>query len=184
MKIVQTPNPVLTQKAKPVNKVDKKILSVINDMKKTLVETDNPKGVGLAAPQIGLSLQLFIVRPLIKSPVRTFINPEIIWKSEETGEIQRPENGKSKQKKLEGCLSIRNVWGHLERSKKVKLRYTNETGKSHEELFEGFMATIIQHEVDHLNGILFPTRVLEQKQKLFSIETDDNGEERLEEIYL
>lgn len=183
--IVSVPNPVLTTPTKKVGKIDKKILQIIMRMKKTLVETHTPKGVGLAAPQIGIPLAIFITRPRENSPIDVFINPEIIWQSLELSEIVREENGKPslrKEKKLEGCLSIPDIWGYLKRPAKVRLRYMDVKGVWQEKEFEGFMATIVQHETDHLNGILFTKRVLEQKQKLYKIEEDEKGEEKLVEI--
>lgn len=183
--IVQTPNTILTQKAKPIEKVDKKIIQIVNEMKKTLISTKNPKGVGLAAPQIGISLRLFIMRPREKDPVSIFINPAIIWQSEEQDVIRRPKKNKSDakdDKRLEGCLSINNIWGSVKRAVKVKLEYQNIEGKPQEKEFSDFEATIVQHEVDHLDGILFTRRVIEQKGKLFRIEKSKDEEEELIEI--
>jgi peptide deformylase len=183
--ITTIPNKVLTLPAKKVDKIDKKILQIIEKMKRALLNADNPKGVGLAAPQIGVSLRIFIIKPKTDSPVRVFINPEIIWKSDQLGEIEREEHGKpslKKEKKLEGCLSIPNVWGHLKRPAKVKLRYMDIKGETKEEEFSGFPAVIIQHEVDHLNGVLFPQRVLEQKERLYQIKEDEKGNEKMVEI--
>lgn len=183
--IVQAPNPVLTTPTKKVTTIDKKVLDIIDRMKKILSVTDNPKGVGLAATQIGFPLSIFITRPKVNSVIRVFINPQIIWKSDELSELIREEgegNSIKKEKKLEGCLSITNIWGHLLRSSRVKLKYTDITGEIKEEEFSGFMATIVQHEVDHLNGILFTQRVMEQKEKLYEIHTNDKGEEKLVEI--
>lgn len=183
--IVTVPNKVLNSPAKPVGKIDKKIRQIIAGMKKDLIHKRNPKGVGLAAPQVGIALAIFITKPTETSPIRVFINPQIMDKSKDLGEIERPKEGKislRREKKLEGCLSIPNVWGYLKRSKKVKLRFKNEEGKPRQEEFSGFEATIIQHETDHINGILFTQRVLEQKQKLYRIEEDEKGEEKLVDI--
>ncbi|MBI2612090.1 peptide deformylase [Candidatus Gottesmanbacteria bacterium] len=195
--IVKVPNPVLFQKAKPVGRIDKKIERIIKDLKTTLLAAKNPKGVGLAAPQIGISLNIFITRSRESNPIRVFINPEILWKSEELVEIQREtkthhpkENlpalpaGRhgGRQEKLEGCLSIDNVWGHLKRPAKVRLRFMDQKGQIRQEEFSGFMATIVQHEADHLDGILFTKRVLEQKEKLYLIEKGEKGKETLIEI--
>jgi peptide deformylase len=174
--IVLIPNPVLTTPAKPVVKIDKKILDIIARMKKTLIEADKPKGVGLAAPQIGVPYRIFIVRPKENSPITVFINPEIIERSKDLSEIKREGN------KLEGCLSVPNIWGHLKRPARVKLRFTDVNGKREEKEFSGFVATIIQHETDHLDGILFTKRVLEQKEKLYEGKEDDKGNEKLVEI--
>lgn len=182
--IIQTPNPILTQKSKTVLKIDKKIKTIIDELKKTLTTTRNPRGVGLAAPQIGINLKIFVTRPKSQDKIKTFINPEIISRSKNLVEISRENKGKSAkdEKKLEGCLSIDNVWGHLKRADRVTLKYLDEKGIQHEEEFTGFMATIVQHETDHLEGILFTQRVLEQKEKLYHIETDDKGKEKLVEI--
>ena len=79
-KIVTAPNPVLSGTAKPVVKVDKDIVKIIEEMKETLLATTDPKGVGLAAPQVGKSLKIFIAKPTDNSKIYVFINPEIIEK--------------------------------------------------------------------------------------------------------
>lgn len=183
--IVQTPDIVLTTPSRKVLKIDSKILAVIAEMKKTLLTAHNPKGVGLAAPQIGISLRIFITRPSENAKIEVFINPEIVWHSSNLSEIKRPEDGKKslkREKKLEGCLSVENVWGYLKRPDRVKLKYMDVDGVIQEKEFSGFMATIVQHETDHLNGILFTRRVMEQHEKLYSIEEDEEGGEKLVEI--
>ncbi|OGG14049.1 peptide deformylase [Candidatus Gottesmanbacteria bacterium RIFCSPHIGHO2_02_FULL_39_11] len=182
--IITIPNKVLVTKAKKVESLDKKVKDIVAVMKKDLVATKNPKGVGLAAPQIGVSLRIFMAKPTSDSTITTFINPEILETSDDLSEIERPEGPRSlkKDQKLEGCLSIPGVWGHLRRASWVKVKYLNENGEEKIEIYKGFMATIIQHECDHLDGILYTQRVLEQKEKLFSIETNEKGEETLEEI--
>lgn len=182
--IVTIPNEVLVTKTKKVRSIDKKVLDIVKQMKKDLVGTTNPKGVGLAAPQIGVSLCIFVSKPTNEASITTFINPEILETADDLSEIERPKGPHSlkKDQKLEGCLSIPGVWGHLRRASWVKVKYLNEKEEEKIEMFKGFMATIIQHEYDHLNGILYTQRVLEQKEKLYTIETDENGEETLEEI--
>jgi len=93
--ITKVPNPVLFQKAKPVGQIDKKTKKIIQDLKTTLTATDKPKGVGLAAPQIGVSLRIFAARPKEKDPVKIFINPQILWKSDDLIEIEREEKSKN-----------------------------------------------------------------------------------------
>ena len=185
--IITVPNKILTTPAKPVGKIDKKIKQIIQQMKDDLINKKNPTGVCLAATQIGISLRLFITKPTQTSPVDVFINPQITWSSTDLAEIERPSDTKPtlrKDRKLEGCLSIPDVWGYLKRPSKVKLKYTDIKGQPQEKEFSGFIATIIQHETDHINGILFTQRVLEQEQKFYRIEEDDNGEEELVEIQL
>jgi peptide deformylase len=175
--IVATPNPALSTPAKSVTSFDKRLIKLIRDMKATIRASKHPKGVGLAAPQIGELWRVFITRPTEQSEMRVFINPEIIAKSDElTDGVPEREN------KLEGCLSIPKIWGKVKRAATLTLRYQDETGASCEEQFTGFLATIIQHETDHTNGVLFTQRVLEQKGKLYQAAKDENGKEILEEV--
>lgn len=177
--IVKVPNAILTGVAKPVTNFDKRLTRLIDDLKTTLVATRNPKGVGLAAPQIGESYRVFVTRPREKEAIRVFINPEIIIRSDNlTDGVPERSN------KLEGCLSIPTVWGRVKRALSLTLRYQDEKGESHEEAFTGFLATIIQHETDHLNGTLFTHRVLEQQGKFYQAGKDEDGKEILEEIEL
>lgn len=177
--IVHVPNPVLTSPAKIVTSFDKKLTKLIADMQKTLRATRNPKGVGLAAPQIGQPWRVFLTRPRESEQIRVFVNAEIISTSNEETDSSKERDGK-----LEGCLSIPNLWGDVHRAKKITLRFQDETGKSHEETFSGFMAIIIQHETDHLDGVLFAQRVLEQKGKFYQSIRDKEGKEVLEEVEL
>jgi peptide deformylase len=148
-------------------------------MKAALRAATNPKGVGLAAPQIGEPWRLFITRPTEKSAIRVFINPTIVHISEsKTDGVPEREN------KLEGCLSIPKIWGRVDRASELTLDYQDETGTTHQESFTGFLATIIQHETDHTNGVLFVQRILEQKGKLYQSATDEIGKEILEEVEL
>jgi peptide deformylase len=193
--IVKAPNPVLSQKAKPIAKVDKAVLNLIQEMEQALDAASDPVGVGLAAPQVGKSLDIFVIKPHPKSKLQAFINPEIIkldGRGDTTGKneaglsseaLAKEEPRKSDgAKKLEGCLSLVNIWGEVERTDNVLLEYTDETGKRHKKKFSGFVATIIQHEVDHLNGILFPKRVLEQKGTLYQSSKNAKGEDEFEEL--
>lgn len=175
--IVLVPHSVLTTSAKPVTEFDSDLKKLIEDMKRTLVATVNPKGVGLAATQIGVGLRIFLTRPTESSHIRVFINPEIVKQSDEL-----TDGVPGRKSKLEGCLSIPNVWGNVKRSSSLTLRYQDETGQVRQEEFTGFLATIIQHETDHCNGILYTQRVLEQKEKLYQVAEDDDGKEVLEEI--
>ncbi len=177
--IVHTPNQVLIKPSQPIAKIDKKILEIIDQMKDTLELADKPKGVGLAAPQIGLGLKIFLIKPDENSPSRAFINPKII-KTGKTTIAGIP----GKEHKLEGCLSIPKVWGLVRRFKSVTISFQDETGQKHIETFSGFPAIIVQHEMDHLEGILFSRRVVEQKGQLYKTGTDAEGKEVLEPIDL
>jgi peptide deformylase len=191
LEIVQAPHPALSAVAKRINKIDKTILDLIEEMTYTLVHTTDPEGVGLAAPQVAESLQLFVVKESPEAPRLVFINPEIKEQSQEHLNLDADEEDTSRKKKsrkkdkgvkLEGCLSLKDIWGIVHRSQWVVLSYQDESGKQFEKKFDGFMATIIQHEVDHLHGVLFPKRVLEQKEKLYKTSTDEDGETVFEEL--
>ncbi len=177
--IVKVPHDVLVTPAREVTSFDKKLALLISDMKRTLLATTNPKGVGLAATQVGVAQKVFITKPTAKAPIRAFINPEIISRSE-----KQTEGVPERDNPLEGCLSIPQIWGEVKRAESLTLRYQDEQGVSHEETFKGFLATIIQHETDHVNGILFTQRVLEQKGKLYHPVKNKDGKEELEEILL
>lgn len=191
LKIVQAPQTVLARKAEPVKKIDKDITTLISDMVETLVATHDPEGVGLAAPQVGKNLQLFIIKESKKAPLFVFINPQITIIDDEPKKIAKVSKNNKNQKedddettKLEGCLSLKDIWGTVNRAPKVKVKYLDEKGVNHEAIFNGFMAIIIQHEYDHLQGILFPKRVLEQKQQLYKAVKDKKGEDIFEPIEL
>ena len=177
IEIVKAPNPILSKKANPVKKIDKSILRLVSDMEEALYAAKDPIGVGLAAPQVGKSLQLFITRPSLKSKTYVFINPKITKKI--TSKKNKPQ---AKIKKLEGCLSLVNIWGDVGRYPEVFVSFQDEIGKLHKKKFTGFLSTIVQHEIDHLNGILFPKRVLEQKGTLYKSEKDENGEDVFDEL--
>jgi peptide deformylase len=201
LKIVQAPNAVLAQKAKPIAKIDKAIHNLISQMTTTLAHATDPEGVGLAAPQVGKSLQLFIIRQTPKSPLLVFINPKIesFFDPDPIG-VEAPEEKevKSKQNKntakakekagiekgvqLEGCLSLNSIWGVVKRHYGVVLSYQDEHGKEHKKKFDGFLAVIIQHEYDHLQGQLFPKRVIEQDNQLYRSVKNKEGEVEFEEI--
>lgn len=171
-KIIQSGNPILRKVSKPVHKIDKKILKLVQDLKDTLAVQKDPEGVGLAAPQIGINLRVFAVD--FKTLKRIVINPEIVEKT------QKLKNSKTPNKKseiLEGCLSLPHYYGPLKREDYVKLKYLDENGKEIIEEFKDFNAQIILHEIDHLNGFLFVDRLLEQKKKLYKLDKGDEWEE-------
>ncbi len=141
--IVKLPDPVLKQLSQPVERVDDELRALVGDMLQTMYDAP---GIGLAAVQVGIPRRLLVVdlakedKP--KDP-HAFINPEIIWSSDETSVYE------------EGCLSIPDVFYDVERPAEVKVRYIDEQGKPQEMHCTGLMATCIQHEIDHLNGVLF-----------------------------
>jgi len=167
-KILQSKDPVLQQKSKPVAKLDKKVLKLIQDLKDTLNSQKEPEGVGLAAPQIGKSLRVFLAK--YKDFQRVVINPEIIKIEKKT--LSEPKD-KNKKEILEGCLSLPYYYGPLRRSPKITVKYLDQKGKKITETFEGFNAQIVLHEIDHLNGILFVDHLLEEKKPLYKVNGDE-----------
>lgn len=179
MEIITTPNPLLTRISTPVPKIDKKIQNLISEMKTTLSATFDPKGVGLAAPQVGVNLRIFIAKPTEASPHIICVNPKIVSSEDPPSRPGKPTRRKSL---LEGCLSIPTIWGPVERAKTLTVEYLDENGGSRKRKFKGFLATVIQHEIDHLDGILFTKRNIEQGQKLYRSYKNANGEDEFEEI--
>jgi peptide deformylase len=135
-------NPVLRQKSKSVVKFDRQLKKLVHEMGVTMKESN---GLGLAAPQVGINERLFI-STVNKKPM-VFINPEIIKFSQEK-EIQE-----------EGCLSLPNVWGEVERAREVTVKFQDVNGKERIMKFSNLNARAIQHEYDHLEGILFTDKL-------------------------
>ncbi len=153
---------VLRAVAEEVDIKDKEALSkLLEDMKETMHHAD---GCGLAAPQIGISKRILVVDgndladrfPTLKGFHREMINPVFTFESEETSEFS------------EGCLSIPNVDADIVRPAKIKVRYINADFQEVEEEFDDFAARMIQHEMDHLNGIVFTDRATPIRRKLLS----------------
>ncbi len=166
LKIVEVPHKVLQAPTKPVHKIDDKIRNLVYDMEETLIEQVDPQGVGLAAPQVGVSLALFIMKPSPKSETEVCINPKII-KIESTSKKKEDAEEDPENMKLEGCLSIPRIWGPVKRANRVLLEYQDLSGEKKTEWFTGFKATIVLHEVDHLQGVLFTQRAIEQSSALY-----------------
>ncbi len=194
LKIITAPSEILSEKAVSVRRVDGETLKLIEEMKKTLLSAEDPEGVGLAAPQVGKPFAIFLIKPTPKSPIKVFINPKIIEEKNLPARLaakragRQGDNSNSKKKKgrtkLEGCLSLPGIWGEVKRNPEITLSFLNEKGKKHIKTFKGFIATVIQHEADHLNGILFTERVLEQNGTLYKSHRNEKGEDVFEEIEL
>lgn len=178
MSIVLVPNPVLTNPTKAVTAFDDTLNAIIANMEKTLRAASDPVGVGLAAPQIGIPLRIFAMRPKISLPVTFFINPRITNLSAQNYEYDNDKDP------LEGCLSIPNTWGIVKRRKSLVLEWYTAGKKLKRRTFSNYPAIIVQHEMDHLDGILFTARVLEQSGKLFEVVRMKNGKTRLKKLPL
>ncbi len=156
--IVAYGHPVLKTKAKDIQKDELDVEKLVEDMYETMY---NASGVGLAAPQIGKSIRVFIVdtdpiddeddEPKIK---KVFINPEIL---SEEGEEWAFE---------EGCLSIPNIREDVFRKEKIKIKYQDTEWNEYVEEYEGFNARVIQHEYDHIEGILFTDYISSFKKRM------------------
>ena len=172
LKIVTIPNSILATVTKKVEQFDDSLRKLVKDMDQTLAAQVNPQGVGLAAPQVGINLSVFIIKPTPDAKTEAFINPKILKLTHPHGAKSEPTHpqGASKTKKktkLEGCLSIPKIWGGVKRAPEIFLEYKDVIGKTHKKWFSGFKAVIIQHELDHLKGILFTQRALEQNAELY-----------------
>ena len=164
MKIISAPNKVLNTKSENIKNIDRNIKKIISEMAKCLESQKDPQGVGLAAPQVGLNLRLFIMKPLTDSKHQALINPKILSFFDKK---QTKTSKKTVKSKLEGCLSIPRIWSPIKRRYGVNIEYTDLNENIIKKTFTGYQAIIVQHEIDHLDGILFTQRALEQKSQLF-----------------
>ena len=175
--IVNAKDPRLRVTSKPLKKIDKKIRELINDLKETLDVQNDPEGIGLAAPQIGKNVRVFVMKP--HEEIRTVINPRIlkIYESSTDKPLKKKpgkhKKGKKDKKIMEGCLSLPHFYGPIARAKKVTIEYLDENGEKKSQTFVGLEAQIVLHEIDHLDGKLFIDRLIEQKKPLFEYK---NGE--------
>src|SRR6195952_4212651 len=141
--ILVVPHPMLKQVSDRVETVDDELRALMDDMLETMYAAP---GIGLAAVQVGVPKRVIVMdlaRPEEDPAPRYYVNPEIVWASEETLPYE------------EGCLSVPEIYDEVQRPARVKLRYLDYHGKIVEEDAEGLYAVCIQHEMDHLNGVLF-----------------------------
>ena len=177
--IVTLPEPVLYRKARPVTKFDKDLQTLIDDMVDTM--RDAP-GVGLAAPQVGISERLIVVeyaepltpdlspdgrgaeaREEVKPKLYVMVNPEIVKTSQET------------VMGVEGCLSIPGLVGEVERFEEIQVKGLNRRGQPMKVKAQGWLARIFQHEIDHVNGIVFTQRAT----KVWKPQTEEEENDRV-----
>jgi peptide deformylase len=146
---------VLRQKAKKISRIDDSLRRLINNMIETM---QSANGVGLAAPQVGKSLRIIVLQMPDEEP-QIIINPEIIKRSGE-------------QEVTEGCLSVPGYYGEIKRSAKVTAKGKDRHGKAIRIKATGLMAEVLEHEIDHLNGVLYIDHI-EHEDKLHEIESAD-----------
>ena len=159
LRIYETPEPILREISTPVEKVDDELRAFISDMFETMYDAP---GIGLAAVQVGVPKRLLVMdlqepeeeggEP-VKEP-RVFINPEILTHSDE--EVPY----------LEGCLSVPDQYAEVERPDHIRARWLDERGQAHEEQLDGLLAVCLQHEMDHLEGILFIDHLSRLKREM------------------
>jgi peptide deformylase len=152
--ILTAPDPRLKAVSTSVETVDAATRKLIDDMVDSMYEAD---GIGLAAVQIGTPQRIIVMdldqKDGKKAP-RHFINPVITWRSEEVATFE------------EGCLSVPEIWDDVERAARIKAEYLDRDGKHHEIEADGLLATCLQHEMDHLEGILFIDHLSKLKRSM------------------
>jgi len=141
-----TNNPILREVSKPATQITKKTLKLVKDMELAL---DLEKGVGLAAPQVGENVRLFLAL-LDNKHLVAMINPEFLAHNQTLASAE------------EGCLSLPGEWGQVERFTEVTIRFLDAKGRENTLKLKGFNARIVQHEMDHLDGILFTDHVKQE----------------------
>ena len=157
--IIETPDPLLRQISSPVEEVNDELRALIDDMFDTMYAAP---GIGLAAIQVGVPTRVLVIDlqepededgPPVRDPLG-FSNPEIVSESEET----KPYN--------EGCLSVPEMYAEVERPAEIRARWLDRDGVSHEEDIDGMLAVCLQHEMDHLEGILFIDHLSRLKREM------------------
>ena len=174
-KILTEPNKILREKSLRVENVDKDIQQLMDDMLETLYAAP---GIGLAAIQVGVAKRVIVIdinrnRDKDKEPEKNpmyFINPEIIWKSEEKFTYE------------EGCLSVPNQFAEINRPKQCHVRHLDYNGQPQELKADGLLATCIQHEIDHLEGILFIDYLSKLKKEMIIKKLSKQTKESVERI--
>ncbi len=152
--IITLPDPVLRKRAAPIERVDAELKRLMDDLLLTMYDAP---GIGLAAPQVGILRRLIVMDPARdeepKEPL-VMVNPEIVLRSEE---MRLHE---------EGCLSIPDVTAEIERPARARVRFIDRAGKPTEIELEGIWSTLVQHEIDHLNGVLFIDHLSRLKREM------------------
>jgi peptide deformylase len=152
--IIILPDPKLRLKSAPVERVDGELLKLADDMLETMYDAP---GIGLAAIQIAVPRRLVVIDTSRNEDERApmvFINPEIVWSSDERSVYE------------EGCLSIPEYYAEVERPAKVRVAYVDRDGKGQEIEADGLLATCLQHEIDHLDGVLFVDHLSKLKRSM------------------
>jgi peptide deformylase len=154
LEILKYPHPILKKRSETVSRIDEDVKKLIHDMRETMHAAG---GIGLAACQVGVSRRVVVLDVSAMDPQQSFfamINPEVIF---EEGEIDHEE----------GCLSVPDCFEKLRRREKIRVRGISPEGKEMEVAGEGILAIALQHEIDHINGILILDRVSRLKREIY-----------------
>ncbi len=160
----------LRLKSKQVTSFDKALEELINNLTDTLEAQTDPPGLGLSAPQLGALKRVFVAR--VRNKIKAFVNPKILKFS------------KKEVNYLEGCFSVPELYGHVMRPAEIDLESSDKQGKKSTSHYKGLPARIVQHEIDHLEGVLFIDHIHTQNGKLFKVEKDKRGKEQFVEVAL
>ena len=150
--IITLPDPKLRLISKPLERVDDAVRKLLDDMVETMHEAP---GIGLAAIQVAEPLRMLVIDLAKKDELANplfFVNPEIVWSADERSTYE------------EGCLSIPEYYEEVERPARVRTRFVDRDGKPQEIVAEGLLATVLQHEIDHLDGVLFIDHISKLKR--------------------
>jgi peptide deformylase len=155
MEVVKYPAEVLSRAARRIKPGEVDLHALYADMQETM---EASHGVGLAAPQVGLGIRFIVAHSIAEKVTLGLANPQIVEFSRETDVCS------------EGCLSFPDMYGEIERAKAIRVRYQDLDFQMHEENYEGHFARVLQHEIDHLNGVLIIDRAIDG---LFSSEDEE-----------
>ncbi len=160
LEIIPYPHPTLRYRSKPIKRVDRTLRALADEMLELMYEA---QGVGLAANQVNLPLRMFVVNPTGirgEGEEMVLLNPE----------IQRP---KGNEVDREGCLSLPQIYGPVKRPKQIRLSAYDIRGNAIEQTVDGFLSRVLQHEYDHLNGVLFFDRMSDEAARELGDELDE-----------
>lgn len=142
-KVLNDNDPLLRKRSKEVREIDEEIITLIKDMGETM---EDYNGIGLAAPQVGVLKRVIIIKISEEAELIELVNPRIIKQ-------------KGQDRDVEGCLSIPGIYGEVTRAKEVVVEGLDRTGQKRKIMGSGLLARALQHEIDHLNGVLFTDKV-------------------------
>lgn len=168
--ILTLPDQKLRQKSHNITTFDKSVRDLITNLTDTLESQLDPIGLGLSAPQIGVLKRAFVAR--VRNKIKGFLNPKIT------------KFAKKETSFLEGCFSVPDLYGHVMRPAEIDLEAQDIHGKKSNTHYRGLASRIIQHEIDHLDGILFIDHIHNQNGKIFKVEKNKKGKEQFVEVPL